>query len=74
MQVKTKLMLGGLVAFLGLLAVSVTALFLEKTSMLDDRKLKTRHLVESAHTVLAHFHELEKSGTLSTQQAQAAAI
>lgn len=40
MQVKTKLMLGGLVAFLGLLAVSVTALFLEKTSMLDDRNSK----------------------------------
>ena len=40
----------------------------------DDRKLKTRHLVESAHTVLVHFHEQEKSGALSKDAAQAAAI
>jgi methyl-accepting chemotaxis protein len=73
MQVKTRLMLGGLVAFLGLLAVALTALFLEKSNMMDDRKIKTRHLVESAHTVLVHFHGLEKSGTLTGAEAQAAA-
>ena len=74
MQVKTRLMLGGLVAFLGLLAVSVMALFLEKANMLDDRKVKTRHLVESAHTVLVHFHEMEKSGAMTEKEAQTAAI
>lgn len=74
MQVKTRLMLGGWVAFLGLLAVAAMALFLEKSTMMDDRKLKTRHLVESAHTVLVHFHEQEKSGALSKDAAQAAAI
>lgn len=74
MQVKTRLMLGGWVAFLGLLAVAAMALFLEKSTMMDDRKLKTRHLVESAHTVLVHFHEQEKSGALSKDDAQAAAI
>lgn len=74
MQVKTRLMLGGLAAFIGLLAVSATALFLEKHNMLEDRKTKTRHLVESAHTVLMHFQAMEKSGALTTQQAQDAAI
>lgn len=74
MQVKTRLMLGGWVAFLGLLAVAAMALFLEKSTMMDDRKLKTRHLVKSAHTVLVHFHEQEKSGALSKDDAQAAAI
>lgn len=74
MQVKTKLMLGGLIAFLGLLALSVTALFLEKSSMLDDRKTKTRHLVEAAHTILVHYQAQEKAGALSTEQAQAAAM
>jgi len=73
MQVKTRLMLGGLATLIGLLAVSMTALFLEKSSMMDDRKIKTRHLVEAAHTVLVHFHEQEKSGALTGQQAQAAA-
>lgn len=74
MQVKTKLMLGGWIAFLGLLTLSVTAMFLEKSSMLDDRKTKTRHLVEAAHTILVHFHAQEKAGALSTEQAQAAAM
>ncbi len=70
MQVKTRLMLGGLVAFLGLLAIAVMALLLEKSTMMDDKKLKTRHLVESAHTLLVHFHELEKSGAMTGPDAQ----
>jgi methyl-accepting chemotaxis protein len=74
MQVKTRLMLGGLATLIGLLALSVTALFLEKSSMMDDRKIKTRHLVEAAHTVLVHFHEQEKSGDLTGPEAKAAAI
>jgi methyl-accepting chemotaxis protein len=74
MQVKTRLMLGGMVAFLGLLAVTAMALFLEKSTMMDDKKLKTRHLVESAHTVLVHFHELEKSGAMTKDAAQTAAV
>jgi methyl-accepting chemotaxis protein len=74
MQVKTRLMLGGLVAFLGLLAIAVMALLLEKSTMMDDKKLKTRHLVESAHTLLVHFHELEKSGVMTGPDAQTAAM
>lgn len=74
MQVKTRLMLGGLATLMGLLAVSLTALFLEKSSMMDDRKIKTRHLVEAAHTVLVHYHQQEKSGALTASQAQAAAM
>jgi methyl-accepting chemotaxis protein len=68
------LVLGGLVSFLGLLLVSVVALFLEKSSMLDDRKVKTRHLVESAHTLVQHFQAQETSGALDKASAQAAAM
>lgn len=74
MQVKTRFVLGGLISFLGLLMVSVVALFLEKSTMLEDRKLKTRHLVESAHTLVLHYQELEKSGALDRPAAQAAAM
>ena len=74
MQVKTRLMLGGLATLIGLLAVSLTALFLEKSSMMDDRKTKTRHLVEATHTILVHFHEKEKSGDLTASEAKEAAI
>ena len=74
MQVKTRLVLGGLISFLGLLAVSVVALLLEKSSMLEDRKVKTRHLVESAYTLVLHYQEQEKSGALSPSAAQTAAM
>ena len=74
MQVKTRLLLGGLVSLVGLLLVSVVALFLEKSSMLDDRKVKTRHLVESAHTLVQHYQAQEASGAMDKASAQAAAM
>ena len=74
MQVKSRLILGGLVSFIGLLIVSVIALFLEKSAMMEDRKVKTRHLVESAHTLLVHYQSLEKSGQMSSADAQQAAL
>ncbi len=74
MQVKTRLMVGGLVTFVGLLVVSLLALFLQRSSMLEDRKIKTRHLVETGHAVVAHFHSLETSGAMNTADAQAAAM
>jgi len=74
MQVKTRLVLGGLISFLGLLMVSVVALFLQKSAMLEDRKVKTRHLVESAHTLVQHYQGLEKSASLDRAAAQAAAM
>jgi methyl-accepting chemotaxis protein len=42
--------------------------------MLDDRKVKTRHLVESAHSVVMHYQNLQKSGSLSEEEAKAAAM
>lgn len=44
-----------------------------RESLVDSRKMKTRSLVEAAHSVAAHFHGLEREGTLTTAEAQAAA-
>ncbi len=74
MQVKTRLVLGGLMSFLGLLAVALVALFLEKSTLLEERKLKTRHLVEAAHTLVGHYQGLEKAGALSAEDARRAAL
>lgn len=70
-QKLTLLVVGALVA-----VVSITAIFLvlQKDIMLEDRKIKTRNLVESAHTVLVHFHAQTESGELSVEQAQLAAM
>ena len=44
-----------------------------RAALLEARSLKTQHLVESTQGVLTHFHQLETSGALSREQAQAAA-
>jgi len=74
MQVKTRLMMGGLMSLIGLLIVSFIALAYEKSTMLEDRKVKTRHLVESVHALLGHYQALEKNGQMGTAHAQQAAI
>jgi len=74
MHVKTRLILGGLISLIGLLIVAVVALFIEKSSMLEDRKTKTRHLVESAHSLILHYQDLEKSAGMERTAAQAAAM
>ncbi len=74
MSIKTRLLLVILLALAGMLAISAFALIGEKSTLLEDRKIKTRHLVEAAHTVLAHYHEQQKSGALSEEAAKRAAI
>jgi methyl-accepting chemotaxis protein len=39
-----------------------------------EKKLKTRHLVEGAHSVVGHFHALQQSGQMSEEAARTAAI
>ncbi|ADZ68455.1 methyl-accepting chemotaxis protein [Polymorphum gilvum] len=50
--------------------VSLTAL---RSAMLDERKLSIEHITRTAQSIVARYHELEKSGELSTEVAQAAA-
>jgi methyl-accepting chemotaxis protein len=46
----------------------------ERTLLLSEKRLKTRHLVEAAHSVLAHYYGLQKSGALTEEAAKAQAI
>ncbi|MBF0284194.1 MAG: cache domain-containing protein [Magnetococcales bacterium] len=58
-----------------LMAFQLSLILLEeKGDMMEFRQLKTRHLVESAHSLLGHYHEKEKKGELSAKEAQAAAM
>ncbi len=60
--------------FIGALLVGtlIDASTVRKT-LQDEKQLKTRHLVETAYGVLAHFHDLQKSGALSESAAQSQA-
>lgn len=62
------------VALAGIVTVSVISLTAERNSLIEDRKLKTRHLVESASGVLQHFYGRQQKGELSEADAKAAAL
>jgi len=72
--IKGKLVMVLIIALLGMLTVSVFALYSEKATLLDDRKVKTRHLVEVASGVLDYYQQQEQSGALSSDDARRAAL
>ena len=74
LSIKTKLSLVTVIVMLGLFAISAFALFSEKSSMLNDRQIKTRHLVEAAYSVAAYHYDLQTKGTLTEEQAKSAAM
>jgi len=53
-----------------LISVSLMSL---KDNLLEDRKIKTKHVVETVHGFLDHYYSMEKTGQLSREQAQQAA-
>jgi diguanylate cyclase (GGDEF)-like protein/PAS domain S-box-containing protein len=60
---------------LGAMALIATlALMDERSRLMEDRAVKTRHLVESAHGVLVHFHALQQRGELTEGEAKRAAL
>ncbi|MEH6649752.1 MAG: cache domain-containing protein [Motiliproteus sp.] len=66
----------GIVLFsiLGLVALAGFSLEHLRSTQLQDKQLKTQHLVETAHQLVAHFYQQGRQGLLSDDQAQAAAI
>lgn len=42
--------------------------------LLEDRMVKTRHAVETAHSVLRHFHQLEQQGKIDAASARRSAF
>lgn len=61
--------------FLGAIIVgSVMDVMEIKRTLWSEKQLKTRHLVETAYSVLAHYHDQQKSGALSEASARTEAI
>jgi len=73
LRVSTRMQLLVGLTLIGLLALCLTSLFQLKSSMLDDRKQKTRNLVEVATGIVAHHHKLATEGKLSEEDAKKAA-
>ncbi len=58
---------------LSLIGVSIVNIQTIAQVQLSEKKLKTRHLVNAAHSVIAHFHGLQQAGRMDEAAAQAAA-
>ncbi len=71
-QTKTKLLV--LVALVGTAIGIVTGLVSLRDNLLEDRKFKTRNVVETVHTLLGHYHAEQEAGRLGPAEAQAAAL
>jgi methyl-accepting chemotaxis protein len=66
-----------LIVFLSLAAISLitfVALSSNRNNLLEDRKIKTRHVVETAHSIIAYNHGLAVTGVISEEQAQQTAM
>ncbi|MBF0455376.1 MAG: cache domain-containing protein [Magnetococcales bacterium] len=59
-----------LFALLGMVISGIITISSREGELLSDRKIKTRNVVETAHSVLSHFYTLEQNGTLSRAQSQ----
>ncbi len=61
--------------FIGVVTVgSAIDVFTLRATLLREKALKTRHLVEAAHTVVMHYHQRELAGELTATEARVQAI
>ena len=58
------------VVVIGLMLLSVTTLTQQYDSLKNEQHTKTKNLVESAHSILTHFYELQQSSEMSEDQAK----
>lgn len=55
---------------LGLGGLSLTGLFADQAMLIDEKRHSLRRLVESARSIVSHYHQLERSGQLSGAHAR----
>ncbi|MBY0341708.1 MAG: methyl-accepting chemotaxis protein [Rhodocyclaceae bacterium] len=63
-----------LLTLAGLLTLTGTSLYSAYHNLFEDRKVKTRHVVEVASSVVKHYHARQAAGAMSEADAKAAAL
>ncbi|HEY6896606.1 MAG TPA: cache domain-containing protein [Rhodocyclaceae bacterium] len=74
LRVRTRMHLLSFLTMLGLLALCLVSLAHLRDNLLEDRKQKTRNLVEVGVGILAHYHQLATAGAMPEADARKAAI
>jgi len=62
------------IVILGLIILSISSLTHQYDSLKNEQYLKTKNVVETAHSIIKHFYDLEQSDLLNQQQAQSQAL
>ncbi len=73
LRVVTRMQLLIGLTLVGLIVLCLVALFQLKDGMLEDRKQKTRDLVQVAVGIVKHYHQQASSGRISEEEAKTAA-
>ncbi len=58
----------------GFAALAGVTLYFDVRAIEEERQVATRHIVESAHAVVARFHDMQQAGQLSEADAKARAL
>jgi methyl-accepting chemotaxis protein len=74
LKFRNKILLIISLMLIGISAVIALSLYELKHNLLEDRKVKTKHVVETAYGVLEYYDSLFKAGKLPKQDAQRNAI
>ncbi len=73
LTIRSKLLILLVIGAIGVAAIAAISLFEQRRTLIEDRKVKTQHIVESAYGVLAHFDRLAQSGKMPPDEARKAA-
>jgi methyl-accepting chemotaxis protein len=74
LRIRTKLHVLTCLATLAILVVAATLLLSARAAMMDDKRAATRGIVDSAHSIVAQYHQEAVGGRMSEPQAKAAAL
>jgi methyl-accepting chemotaxis protein len=73
-KIRTKLWLIAALAVLALSASMAVSIYRLDAMLTSEKELKTRHLVETAYSVLEHFYNVAKAGGMSESDAKNTAL
>ncbi len=74
LSIRNKIWMMLLLFISAIVAASIFDVMTIRSTLWEEKELKTRHLVETSYSILAHFHDLQKSGVLTEAAARAEAI
>lgn len=73
-NISTRLVLASAAAAFALLFMGGISIYSVDRIMLEDRQIKTRHLVEVAHGLITHYQQAQASASMSEADAKQAAL